>query len=153
MPKPASGAARVTARPDTSTLKWWEREPLRFECQADCFKCCLKPGVIYFDGEDIRRVALHLGVTQKDFKAAYLSRDDGHFVLEVSDRDPCPFLTAAGCGIHDAKPKQCQTYPFWRENLDHPSTWKLVGVFCPGVGKGPMVAIQAIKRMLNRFRL
>ncbi len=24
--------------------KWWEKEPVRFECQADCFKCCCTPG-------------------------------------------------------------------------------------------------------------
>lgn len=137
----------------SATPEWWEKEPLRFECQADCFKCCLKPGVIYFDGEDIRRIAGHLGVSQKEFKAAYLTRDDGHFILEVSDRDPCPFLTPGGCGVHDVKPKQCQTYPFWRENLDYRSTWKLVGGFCPGVDKGPMVPLKTIKHLLDIFRL
>jgi hypothetical protein len=91
----------------SATPEWWEKEPLRFECQADCFKCCLKPGVIYFDGEDIRRIAGHLGVSQKEFKAAYLTHDDGHYVLEVSDRDPCPFLTPGGC----QHPKICFLNP------------------------------------------
>jgi len=133
--------------------KWWEKEPVRFECQPDCFKCCLKPGVIYFDSEDIRRVAGHLGVSQKQFKAEHLTRDDGYLVVEVSDRNPCPFLTMDGCGIHEVKPKQCQAYPFWRENLDHRATWKLVGGFCPGVDRGPMVPLATIKRLLNLFRL
>ena len=29
----------------------------------------------------------------------------------------CQFLTMQGCNIHEAKPKQCHTYPFWKENL------------------------------------
>ena len=37
--------------------KWWEKEPIRFECQPDCFKCCMKPGIVHFDRGDIRKAA------------------------------------------------------------------------------------------------
>jgi Fe-S-cluster containining protein len=133
--------------------EWWKKEPLRFECQPDCFKCCSKPGLVYFDKEDIRNVAGQLGVSQKQFKADYLCWVDGHFAIEVADDAPCPFLTGEGCSVHSAKPKQCQSYPFWRENLNHPNTWKLVGMFCPGVDRGPMVALETIKELLKKFRL
>ena len=92
--------------------KWWKNEPVRFECQPDCFKCCEKPGEVYFDREDIQSAARFLNTTTKAFKAEYLKREDGRHSLEVQPGAPCTFLTPQGCGIHSAKPKQCQSYPF-----------------------------------------
>ena len=48
--------------------KWWEKEPLRFECQPDCFKCCIKPGIVRFDCEDIRKAAAYLDFSIAEFK-------------------------------------------------------------------------------------
>jgi uncharacterized protein len=134
-------------------VKWWEKEPIRFECQTDCFKCCCKPGLVYFDREDINKVSTFLDCTPKEFKASYLQRDDGHWALEVDGDAPCTFLTTEGCGIHEVKPKQCGAYPFWKENLESKNMWRMVGGFCPGVDKGPMVALEAIKGFLKKFRL
>lgn len=133
--------------------KWWEKEPVRFECQADCFKCCCKPGLVYFDREDIKKVSSYLDCTPKEFKATYLVHDDGHWALEVEDDAPCPFLTTKGCGIHEVKPKQCGAYPFWKENLQTKNMWRMVSGFCPGIDKGPMVTLETIKSFLKKFRL
>tara|TARA_B100000686_G_scaffold197874_1_gene204711 strand:- start:192 stop:605 length:414 start_codon:yes stop_codon:yes gene_type:complete len=134
--------------------KWWEKEPLRFECQPDCFKCCTKPGIVHFDRQDIRKAAAYLDVSIAEFKTTFLIRsDDGEWVLEVGENGtPCSFLTDKGCGIHKAKPKQCHSYPFWRENMDSKNMWELVGGFCPGIDIGPMVKIETIKTFLKKFR-
>ncbi|MEE3253364.1 MAG: YkgJ family cysteine cluster protein [Nitrospinota bacterium] len=133
--------------------KWWEKEPLRFECQPDCFKCCIKPGIVRFDCEDIRKAAAYLDFSIAEFKKTFLIRSDGEWVLEVGENgEPCSFLTDKGCGIHDAKPKQCLSYPFWRENMDSKNMWKLVGGFCPGVDIGPMIKIETIKTLLKKFQ-
>ena len=134
--------------------KWWEKEPLRFECQPDCFKCCNKPGIVHFDRQDIRKAAAYLDVSIAEFKTTFLIRsDDGEWVLEVGENGtPCSFLTDKGCGIHKAKPKQCHSYPFWRENMDSKNMWELVGGFCPGIDIGPMVKIETIKTFLKKFR-
>ena len=113
----------------------------------------MKPGIIYFDSEDIRNAADYLGISPSELKKTFLTRDDGEWVLEVGgDGAPCSFLTDTGCGIHDGKPKQCQSYPFWRENMDSKSMWKLVGGFCPGIDTGPMIKIGTIKSFLQKFR-
>jgi len=133
--------------------KWWEKEPLRFECQPDCFKCCIKPGIVHFDREDICNAANILEISPAEFKKSYLTRDDGEWVLEVGEvGEPCTFLTDQGCGIHEGKPKQCSTYPFWRENMDSKLMWRLVGGFCPGIDIGPMVPLETIKSFLKKFR-
>lgn len=132
--------------------KWWEKEPLRFECQPDCFKCCSKPGVVYFDSEDIRHAARYLECAVSDFKRTYLTREDGEWMIDVPENEVCPFLTETGCGIHDVKPRQCRAYPFWRENLHSRNHWKLAAIFCPGIDRGPMVPVEMIKKLLTCFR-
>ena len=133
--------------------KWWEKEPLRFECQPDCFKCCAKPGIVHFDREDIRKAAAYLDFSIAEFKKTFLIRSDGEWILEVGENGtPCTFLTDQGCSIHKVKPKQCLSYPFWRENMDSKNMWKLVGGFCPGVDIGPMIKIETIKTLLKKFQ-
>ena len=133
---------------------WWEREPLRFECQNDCFKCCLRPGIVYFDRDDIGRSSELLGISPVKFKQTYLVRNGDYWVLEVGkEGEPCIFLTDQGCDIHSAKPKQCSSYPFWRENLSSKSMWKLVAGFCPGIDNGPIIPLKNIKSFMNFFFL
>jgi hypothetical protein len=55
--------------------KWWEKEPIRFECQANCFKCCIKPGIVNFDREDIRKAADFVKTSPAEFKKTF----DPHF--------------------------------------------------------------------------
>ena len=72
--------------------KWWEKEPIRFECQHDCFKCCIKPGIVHFDREDIRKAADFLKTSPAEFKKTFLTRDEGYWVLEVGEEGaPCTF--------------------------------------------------------------
>ena len=58
----------------------------------------------------------------------------------------------AGCAIHPAKPKQCHTYPFWKENLRTRNHWELTAGFCPGIGQGPVIPPEEIKQRLKDFR-
>lgn len=133
--------------------KWWEKEIPRFECQPDCFKCCSKPGLVYFDTEDIRNASKNLGLTTAKLKSEFLEKEDGHWHINVEEDKPCPFLDFTGCVIHEAKPRQCRTYPFWRENLHSKNLWKLTAGFCPGIGKGPIVPPESIKKMLEDYNL
>jgi len=133
--------------------RWWEREPVRFECQPQCFKCCLKPGVIYFSDADILQAAKFLQCSPAAFKSRYLVEDDGLWLLDVTEDEPCPFLALQGCRIHESKPAQCATYPFWKENLESRNFWKLTAMFCPGIGLGPMFPVAAIKKALQVFKM
>jgi len=137
----------------TSGKKWWEKEPLRFECQADCFKCCTKPGIVYFDKASIENAAKILKVSSELFKKEFLLWDHGHWMHEVANGDPCAFLVPEGCSIHNGKPIQCRSYPFWKENMTSKSMWSLVGAFCPGIGFGSHVAITTIRKFLDQFKL
>lgn len=129
--------------------RWWIKEPIRFECESQCFRCCAKPGVVCMGAADIREAARFLNVPTSRFKAEYLTRENGSWFIDVEESRPCPFLTLKGCGIHNVKPAQCRTYPFWRENLESRNHWKLTAVFCPGIGQGPMIPAEAIGEILK----
>ena len=136
----------------TAVKKWWEKEAPRFECQPDCFKCCAKPGIVYFDKKSIENASKITKLSPAQFRKEFLKRNDGQWVHEVEDRNPCAFLTPEGCSIHFGKPIQCRSYPFWSENMTSKAMWKLVGGFCPGIGSGPHIAVTTIRNFLEQFK-
>ena len=131
------------------TIQWWKHETIRFECQPDCFKCCSKPGVVYMDTKDIRKAAEHLKLTVSRFKGEFFKLEAGLWLIEVEEERPCPFLVEEGCAIHPAKPTQCRSYPFWRENMETRNYWLLTSVFCPGINKGPEISNSSIGEYLE----
>ncbi len=40
------------------------------------------------------------------------------------------------CGIYEARPLQCRTWPFWPENLDTKQAWAAETRKCPGMNTG-----------------
>ena len=51
----------------------------------------------------------------------------------------------AGCTVYPARPIQCQTWPFWPENLEAPEDWSRVKRACPGSGQGKVYTVEEIK--------
>ena len=136
----------------TFSQKWWEKESPRFECQPDCFKCCTKPGIVYFDKSSIENASKITNLSTTRFRKEFLIRNNGQWVHEVEDENPCAFLTHEGCSIHFGKPIQCRSYPFWRENMTSKAMWKLVSGFCPGIDTGPHIVVATIRDFLEQFK-
>jgi Fe-S-cluster containining protein len=122
---------------------------LRFECQGSG-KCCTSRGTygyVYLSPDDRKRLAAHFGVTTSRFTLDYCAREDGNVFLRNPDRD-CRFLEGNRCGVYEARPSQCRTWPFWPENLKNLRRWtKEVVEFCPGVGKGRIYTAEEIERI------
>ncbi len=130
---------------------WWEKEPVRFECQKGCIQCCSKPGWVYFDREDLDQASVFLHMSSSDFRVQYGLRPSrpGHWEMEVRDNRPCPFLGLQGCTIHAVKPKQCRAFPFWEENLASRKAWDRTGEQCPGIGEGPAWPPEVIRDKMD----
>lgn len=129
--------------------KPWYDKGLRFECTR-CGNCCRNHGdyaYVYLAPTDVSAIALHLGMPEREFLATYCQSEDGWVSLRM-DQPACPFLQADNtCGIYPVRPKQCATWPFWKENLAR-AVWEgPVAQDCPGIGKGKRVPRAEIERI------
>ena len=122
-----------------------EMTGLRFECQPGCTKCCEQQGFVYLTEDDLERIAKYLGMTPRAFERQYVYRTRNLRRLRVPREQQCPFLGDGGCSIHAVKPVQCRLFPFWPELVDEKREWKKTGAWCPGIGKGELVQIEAAR--------
>src|SRR5438093_6286206 len=118
-------------------LRWWSNG-IRFECQGSA-KCCVSRGQygwVYLTLQDRKRLAAFFGLPTREFTRRHCEKTDGIFHLkEEPGRPECIFLEGKRCGVYEARPTQCRTWPFWPEVIG-PKAWaREVRDVCPGVGK------------------
>jgi len=127
-------------------------EGLRFECQPGCTACCTQRGFVYLTEGDLARAAKFLGMTAAMFERRYVYRTSRKIRLRVPREAQCHFLREGGCSIHPAKPTQCRIFPFWPELVESRREWKKTAHYCPGMGKGPLVQIDAARAQAREMR-
>ena len=129
----------------------WYQDGLAFECTR-CGACCTgAPGYVWVNEDEIGRLATHLGMTLDDFGRAYVRRVGDHYSLVERPGGDCIFWSkSAGCTVYAARPVQCQTWPFWPENLETPDDWERVTGVCPGSGRGRVFSVEEIRASAAR---
>jgi len=111
---------------------------IEFSCQM-CGKCCtgFNEGEVYLYKEDILRLANHLSLKGskglREFAEKYLKIvNDSFFWKEpeaqrgktyrfkslgfrfTGEDEHCHFLKNNKCSVHEARPFQCRSFPFWQ---------------------------------------
>lgn len=128
-------------------------EGLRFECQPGCTECCRQKGFVYLTERDIARAAAFLKLEPAEFERRYVFRTRNRTRLRVPRDATCYFLQDGGCSIHPAKPTQCGIFPFWPELVESRREWlKVARGYCPGIGKGPLIQIEAARAQAEEMR-
>ncbi len=131
--------------------KVFYEEGLRFKCQMSG-KCCTSRdayGFVYLNENDRLRMAQELELSEPEFRATFCTQTDGFWHINDPERD-CLFLQNKQCSVYRARPSQCSTWPFWRENLRDEGAWfKEVAGICPGAGKGPVIPKRRILQVLE----
>lgn len=51
------------------------------------------------------------------------------------------------CGIYEARPLQCRTWPFWEGNLASREAWDRAGVRCHGINRGKAYSRERIDEL------
>ena len=125
---------------------------MRFACQPGCTKCCEQQGFVYLTEDDIERLAGFVGLSPRDFEAAHVYRTRHQRRLLVPRHAQCSFLVEGGCSVHEAKPLQCRTFPFWPDLVGNTRNWKKTGEWCPGIGKGGLVNISEAREAAEEMR-
>jgi Fe-S-cluster containining protein len=129
--------------------KPWYDKGLRFEC-TQCGQCCKNHGQYTFvnlSERDLERIPKFLGLSRRDFLDRFCTVTPGYFPSLKFDELACPFLDEKNrCRIYPVRPKQCETWPFWTENLV-PAVWSgEVKDCCPGIDAGPLYEREEIER-------
>ena len=127
---------------------------LRFQCQPGCTNCCEQQGFVYLTEEDLGRIADYVGMTVTEFERRHVYRTKHLLRLRVPRHQQCHFLREGGCSIHAVKPVQCRLFPFWPELMDGKNAkreWKKTAGWCPGIGKGELVQIEAAREIAGQM--
>ncbi len=133
----------------------WYREGLKFACSG-CGDCCTgAPGYVWVNKQEIEAMAAALKLTPDVFQRRYV-RSIGirKSLVEYANGD-CVFFNnqSRRCGVYDARPRQCRTWPFWSSNLASPVAWKGITERCPGCNRGPLVSLETIQANLEVVRV
>jgi len=86
------------------------------ECQGKC--CTGESGYIYVSKTEANAICEHLGLSLKEFVEQYLFKKGYKYSIKervVNGSHECIFYdnNINGCGIYEARPTQCRTFPFW----------------------------------------
>ncbi len=128
----------------------WYKEGLRFQCTG-CGKCCTgAPGFVFVSQEEIEEMAKHLGMPVALFKRKYVKNRGNRLLLVEKKNHDCIFLKDNKCSIYQVRPKQCRTYPWWKENLNSEESWRLASKECEGIShEAPIVPYSQIVQFLS----
>lgn len=129
----------------------WYQEGLRFKCTG-CGKCCTGgPGYVWVSEEEIDTMAQHLGISPAEFMRKYIRQRDNRYSLIELKRSgyDCVFLRDKKCLIYQARPRQCRSFPWWKENLSSPQSWEITSRSCEGMNdQAPLVPCSQIQSEL-----
>ena len=135
----------------------WYADGLKFQC-TQCGNCCTGgPGYVWISDTEIERLAEHLRLSREVVLERFCRRVGDRYSLQegrnARGEYDCVFLReipaeagAAGqvaqsrrvCGIYEARPLQCRTWPFWDGNLASSENWRRAAHRCPGIDQGKL---------------
>jgi len=123
---------------------------VKFECQPTCVNCCqLSQGFVFLTENEAAKIAVYLNVSEDELLHYFTKVIDDKLCLVDGEENNCVFLENLKCNIYDVRPSQCQTYPFWPENMKSKFRWQLTSKECPGIGMGRTYSDDEIGQILN----
>lgn len=132
----------------------WYKEGLRFKC-TECGKCCTgSTGFVWVRQEEMEAMATSLNMPLEQFKKKYIRQRDNRYAL-IEKKTPqgdydCIFLKDKKCQVYQARPLQCRTFPWWKENLTSEESWNLAAEECEGINdQAPLLPYSQIVQLVQ----
>ncbi|MFZ3207824.1 MAG: YkgJ family cysteine cluster protein [Geobacteraceae bacterium] len=97
------------AKIDAVVRQMYREVAAQIECTT-CGNCCrvIQP---LLTAADIKRLAAHLDMTDRQFRADYILTDSEADNAARFNAMPCPFLQENRCSVYDCRPRDCRSYP------------------------------------------
>jgi len=98
-------------------------------------------------------MALYLSIPLELFVRRYIRQVADRFALtEVKKRKyDCVFLQDCKCIVYEVRPRQCRTFPWWKENLSSEKSWEEAAKYCEGIGpQGTLISYETIQTQLDK---
>lgn len=133
------------------SLKWAD-QGLRFKCTG-CGKCCTgADGYVFLSESDLSRLAHHFEMTKEAFCKKYTRIVDERLVLLDQPNSDCIFLKNKQCAVYKARPVQCQTFPWWVQNIRSPKAWAEAATHCEGINHpdAPLIQLAEIDKQTQK---
>ena len=125
------------------------KKSIHFQCQGSS-NCCVSRGsygYVYLSKKDAKNLSLNFRMKVNDFLKKYCDKTNGFTHLKENKRNKqCQFLKDKRCSVYKARPTQCRTWPFWKENMNAKVWNNEISKFCPGIGKGKLISQVKIKK-------
>ncbi len=122
----------------------WTGDGLHFFCTM-CGACCTgPPGFVLYTEDDLDRMCARFDLTRDAFLERYTHETiEGQSLNEIKTEHgyDCVFLDRttipgkAVCSIHEDRPTQCRTFPWWPEHTQTRRLWERLGKECEGVNR------------------
>ncbi len=138
----------------TETLPWFHKG-LSFKCTG-CGQCCTgSPGYVWVTEEEIIAISSYLKLSIQDFTKRYVRKVHADRLALIerpkNGEYDCVFLKDKKCLVYPVRPKQCQTFPWWKETLSSREAWEETGSYCEGINHpdAPLISLQEIEKDLH----
>ncbi|NGX28370.1 MAG: hypothetical protein K940chlam1_00549 [Candidatus Anoxychlamydiales bacterium] len=131
----------------------WYKDGLRFKCLNNCSNCCTgAPGFVYLTDGEIENISNFFKISKKSFLTKYTRQVRNGISLKENYKNfDCCFLKDKKCLIYTQRPKQCKTFPWWKNNLKTTQAWQNSKKDCPGLDHvdGKLYSFQEIQKNLS----
>jgi len=108
---------------------------------------------VWVTAEEVQRLAEFRGQTPQEFAVKFVRRVGERYSLIEKPGGDCIFWDkGAGCTVYPARPVQCQTWPFWPENVESAEEWERIRGVCPGSGRGRVYSVDEIVSSISRHK-
>ncbi|MGE5195925.1 MAG: YkgJ family cysteine cluster protein, partial [Anaerolineae bacterium] len=102
--------------------------------------------------KEAKEMAKFLEISAELFMSRYTRRLGGRLaLLEDQKNYDCIFLEKKICKVYAARPKQCRTFPFWKDNLRSKETWEEAASQCEGIDH-PNASLISLEKIEEVFK-
>ena len=109
---------------------------------------------MFLSRSDLDALLAATGLTEPDFVRRFCKQvrlgEIRRLSLAEKPNYDCVFWENGGCGVYQARPLQCRSYPFWASNVDSEESWERTARDCPGIGHGNLHTSAEIEAWLDR---